>query len=122
MDQVLQDALSSEYSHSFYADTGDVVLSLEGQFSVFSGTVAFPKGEKTDIYRSSATLQVFGDGALLGEFKMIDSASAPQPFYISVDGVQELTLRWISEGANGWKDWGRFATIFDGKFLIAAAP
>lgn len=116
-DLVLTDSLSNEYSHSFYADIGSVSFALQGDFAVFAGTVAFPKGEKADIYRQSATLQVFGDGTLIGEFTSADMAAEPVPFYFSVDDVQELTLRWISDGANGWKDWGRFATIFDGRLL-----
>ena len=116
-DQVLMDSSSNEYSHSFYADIGSVSLALEGDFSVFTGTVAFPKGETSDIYRSSATLQVIGDGTMIAEFKDIGGASDPVPFYLPVDGVKILTLRWISDGANGWKDWGRFATIFDGLLL-----
>ena len=85
-----------------------------------TGTVAFPQGEKADLYRASATLQIFGDGILLAEFKDMDDASAPLPFSLPISGVKELTLAWTSKGASGWKDWGRFATVFDGRFLVAA--
>ena len=120
-DGVLTDIRKNAYAHSLSADLGDIVFKLSGEYAVFAGTVAFPQGEKSDIYRSSATLQIYGDGALLAEFKDVSSASSPIPFTLSVTGVRELTLRWISEGANGWKDWGRFATLFDGR-LTTTAP
>ena len=54
------------------------------------------------------------------EFKNMDEASAPLPFSLPIAGVKELTLTWTSEGAGGWKDWGRFATVFDGRLLVTA--
>ena len=119
-DQVLQDAFSGQYEHSLYADLGAISFSLDGDFELFAGTVAFPLGEMSDIYRASATLQVFGDGKLVAEFKDMDSSSAPIPFSIPVAGVRKLTLRWTCEGAGGWKDWGRFATVFDGRLMASA--
>lgn len=116
-DEVLLDALSNAYSHSFWADLGSLTISLAEGFDAFTGTVAFPLGEASDIYRSSATLQVYGDDVLIAEFKDIDGASAPLPFSIPLNGVGELKLVWTSKGANGWKDWGRFATIFDGRLI-----
>ena len=115
--QSRSDSLSNAYTSSFWADLGSVTISLRDGFESFTGTVAFPQGESADIYRASATLQVYGDDRLLGEFKNMDGSSAPLPFFIPVAGVDELTLRWTSEGANGWKDWGRFATIFDGRLI-----
>ena len=115
--ETLYDALSNEYTNSFWADLGNLSFSLGGGFDSFTGTVAFPQGETADIYRAAATLQVFGDGRLIAEFKDMDGSSAPVPFSIPVAGVDELTLRWTSEGANGWRDWGRFATVFDGRLL-----
>lgn len=111
------DAFANTYSHSFSADMGAVSFSLQGAYDVFTGTVAFPQGEKSDIYRASATLQIVADGQLIAEFKNIDMTSKPTPFSLPVDGVNELTLSWICDGANGWRDWGRFATIFDGELL-----
>lgn len=117
-DLSLTDSLSNEYKHSFWADTGSVCFAVEKDYSVFAGTVAFPMGEKSDIYRASATLQIYADGNLIAEFKNIEGASAPIPFSLPVAGIRELTLQWTSEGADGWKDWGRFATVYDGRFLI----
>lgn len=119
-DRYLQDSSSNSYEHSLYADIGIVYFSLEGEFSLFEGTVAFPQGEWADIYQASATLQVYGDDRLIAEFKEMDDASAPIPFSIPVEGVRELGLVWTSAGAGGWKDWGRFATVFDGRLLSAA--
>ncbi len=117
LDQVLMDSGSNEYTHSISADQGSLCFSLEGTFDTFTGTVAFPLGETADIYRASATLQVYGDDRLIAEFKEMDSSSLPIPFSIPVEGVRVLKLRWTSEGANGWKDWGRFATVFDGRLV-----
>lgn len=111
------DSLMNGYANSFCADRGQVTVALDGAFAAFTGTVACPLGEMSDLYRTSATLQIYGDGTLLTEFRSMDPASAPRPFSLPVTGVRELTLRWISEGANGWQDWGRFATVFDGRFL-----
>ena len=119
-DQVLSDVQANEYAHSLWADAGSVTFALDEDFTTFAGTVAFPQGEKADLYRASATLQVFGDGILLAEFKDMDDASAPLHFTLPVSGVKELTLIWTSKGADGWKDWGRFAAVFDGRFLITA--
>ena len=119
-DQVLSDVHANEYAHSLWADAGSVTFALDEDFTTFAGTVAFPQGEKADLYRASATLQIFGDGILLAEFKDMDDASAPLPFSLPISGVKELTLAWTSKGASGWKDWGRFATVFDGRFLVAA--
>ena len=116
-DRYAMDASSNPYSHSFSADMGAVCFSLQGVYDVFTGTVAFPKGEKSDLYRASATLQIIADGQLIAEFKNIDITSKPAPFSLPVDGVDELALSWICDGANGWRDWGRFATIFDGELL-----
>ena len=119
-DQVLSDVQANEFAHSLWADAGSVTFALDEDFTTFAGTVAFPQGEKADLYRASATLQIFGDGILLAEFKDMDDASAPLPFSLPISGVKELTLAWTSKGASGWKDWGRFATVFDGRFLVAA--
>ena len=116
-DQAEMDSLANAYQHSLTVDLGSINFSLKGEFAVFVGTVACPMGETSDIYQASATLQVFGDGRLIAEFKDVDSASLPIPFSIPVEGVQELALQWTSEGANGWRDWGRFATVFDGRLL-----
>lgn len=116
----MTDSFSNEYSHSFWADRGSVSFAVADDFAVFAGTVAFPMGEKSDIYRASATLQVFADGKLIAEFKNVERASLPLSFSLPVAGVRTLTLTWTSEGAGGWKDWGRFATIYDGRFLVAA--
>jgi hypothetical protein len=116
-DRYLTDARSNSYSHSLSADLGSITFDLTAHYAVFAGTVAFPQGEKADLYRSSADLMIYGDDKLLCEFKKIDSSTAPIPFSVQVTGVRELTLRWISEGANGWKDWGWFATVFDGRFV-----
>ena len=107
----------NETTHSLFADLGSVTFFIHGGYESFTGTVAFPQGESSDLYRSSATLQVYGDGQLLAEFKNMDQDSTPLPFSIPVTGVDELTLCWTSEGANGWKDWGRFATVYDGKLV-----
>ena len=116
-DQNVMDSRSNVYANSLWADLGSLTFSLADDFDAFTGTVAFPMGEMSDIYRSSATLQVYGDGMLIAEFKNMDADSAPLPFHIPVSGMSELTLRWTNEGANGWKDWGRFATIFDGRLI-----
>ena len=120
-DRSRMDALTNEYEHSFSADLGSVSFSLQKEYSLFTGTVAFPMGERSDIYRASATLEIWGDGKLMAEFKNVDGACAPVSFSLSLEGVDELTLRWTCRGANGWKDWGRFATIYDGKFRMAPA-
>ena len=121
-DRFMTDVGGNEYEHSFFAESGTVRFELDGSFSLFTGTVAFPLGERSDLYRSSATLEVYGDGKLLAEFKDFDSASSPVPFSIPVEGVQELRLCWTCKGANGQKDWGHFATIFDGKLITSADP
>ena len=119
-DQVLYDACFNTYEHCFWEDTGSVTFALDEDMSIFAGTVAFPLGEKTTIYRASATLRVYVDGDLMAEFKNVDRDSSPLPFSLPVSGVRELTLTWTSDGANGWQNWGRFAAIFDGRFLTAA--
>ena len=116
-DQFHTDSFSNKYTHSYSADIGTVSFPLQGAFSSFTGTLAFPDGEKSDVYRSSAAVSVYGDGILIAEFKTISVTTAPITFSIPLDGVQVLQLIWTCEGANGWKDWGRFATIFDGTFL-----
>ena len=118
-DAVLMDARGNRYSHSFSADAGSVTFDLVGRYAVFAGTVACVNGEGSDIYRTSATLQIYGDGVLLATFKNVTNTTAPADFSLSVTGVRELTLLWTSDGANGWKDWGRFATVFDGRFMTA---
>ena len=118
-DGVLTDSQGDPYTHSLWADLGSLTFSLDGGFDAFTGTVAFPQGQQADLYRASATLQIYGDGVLLAEFKDMDGESAPLPFSLPVTGVGELTLRWTSEGANGWKDWGIFATVFDGRLIPA---
>lgn len=115
-DVILTDIRGNEYAHSFSVDIGSVTFALQGEYDLFSGIVAFPAGERSDIYRESATLEIMADGKPLSEFKNIDSSSSPFPFSLPVDGVDELTLIWTCSGANGWKDWGRFATLFDGMF------
>ena len=119
--QSLTDAQGGRYTHSLWADLGSLTFSLEGGFDAFTGTVAFPQGASSDIYRASATVQVYGDDRLIAEFKDMDANSAPLPFSVPVAGVKELTLRWTSEGGNGWKDWGRFAAVFDGRLIPLGA-
>ena len=119
-DSILSDAQLNAHTHSFWADIGSVCFTLDEDFKTFAGTVAFPKGEKSDIYWVSATLQIFADGRLIAEFRDVDESSSPLPFSLPVAGVRELTLVWTSEGAGGWKDWGRFAAIFDGRFMTTS--
>ena len=118
-DQVQSDNRANLYDHSLSADIGSLTFSLGGGFSAFTGTVAMPFGSSSDYLRQSADLRIYGDGQLLAEFKGMDSQSEPMPFEISVENVNELTLFWTSQGANGWADWGRFATVFDGRLLPA---
>ena len=122
--EVVSEELSEEFSEEIF--TGDQIgddlsgFMLDEDFGTFAGTIAFPLGEKSTIYHTSATLEIYGDGQLIAEFKDIDGTTSPIPFSLPVTGVRELTLVWTSKGADGWKDWGRFAAIFDGRFLVPA--
>lgn len=113
-DRFLTDNYGNTYAHSLSVGTGSLTYLLNYQYLTFSGTVGCPKGCQSDSYRESATLRVFGDDQLLAEFKNFNDGSRPESFRISVKQYERLRLEWNCKGDNVWRDWGYFATIFDG--------
>ena len=114
VDAFQEDNYGNKYEHSFSADCGSVVYLLNFKYQTFSGTVAFPKGVESDGYRSYATLKIMGDDKEIAKFTEFNSGSKPQLFELDVSAYERITLKWECAGSNIWRDWGYFATIFDG--------
>lgn len=110
----LEDNYGNTYEHSMSADSGSIVYLLDYQYRTFKGVVAFPAGEKSDSYKMSATLQIFGDDDLIATFQDVAEDSRPESFVLDVSKYERLTLKWSSYGLTFTQDWGEFATIFDG--------
>ena len=116
-DKYLKDNYGNEYAHSVSVGTGSLTYLVNHQYLTFSGTVACPKGVSSDDYRSSATLRIYGDGEVIAEFKGFNDGSRPEAFSINIKAYERITLEWTCKGMNVWRDWGYFATIFDGVFV-----
>lgn len=113
----LQDNYGNVYEHSMSVGCGSVTYLVNFKYQSFSGVVAFPKGLESDGARSSATLLIYGDEEFLAEFTGMDEASKPQVFELDIHAYEKITLKWGCEGYNIWRDWGDFATIFDGTLI-----
>lgn len=109
-----EDNYGNKYEHSFHAECGSVVYLVNFKYKTFSGTVAFPKGVESDSFRTSATLRILGDGKEIAKFADFTSDSKPQLFELDITAYEKITLEWKSTGDNIWRNWGYFATIFDG--------
>ena len=109
-----KDNYGNTYESSISADSGSIVYLLNYQYRTFKGVVAFPAGEKSDSYKTSATLQVYGDDELIATFQDVTEGSRPESFALDVSKYERLTLKWSSYGLTITQDWGEFATIFDG--------
>ncbi|MBR5869308.1 MAG: NPCBM/NEW2 domain-containing protein [Clostridia bacterium] len=116
-DDYLEDNYSNTYSHSVGAGCGSLTYLTNFKYQTLSGTVAFPKGLRSDDARSSATLTIYGDGKEIAVFANISETSRPQTFNLGISSYEKITLKWSCEGYNIWGDWGDFATIFDGQFV-----
>ncbi|MBP3323729.1 MAG: NPCBM/NEW2 domain-containing protein, partial [Clostridia bacterium] len=103
--------------HSVSVGKGYITFLLNYKYDKFEGTVASPKGEESDSYRTSATLTIYGDGDEIAVFRDFSDTSRPQDFSIDVSPYEKVTLSWSCKGSNIWEDWGYFATIFDGVFI-----
>ncbi|MBQ7802007.1 MAG: NPCBM/NEW2 domain-containing protein [Oscillospiraceae bacterium] len=113
-DQYLEDKVGGVYTHSFSVGCGSVTYNVNQSYQTLSGTVAFPKSLETDATRKSATLTIYGDGKELAVFRKVTAATAPEAFSLDISACAQITLSWEVEGSGVWKDWGDFATIFDG--------
>lgn len=115
-DEYLEDRHGGSYSHSLSVGCGTLTYQVDGLYDRFTGIVSFPKGLVANSSRRSATLTISGDGVQLAVFKNFTSGSSPIRFDLDISQYQQITLKWECKGYNEWKDWGFFATIFDGVF------
>lgn len=113
----LVDNYGNTYANSLSVGCGSLTYLVNFKYQEFHGTVAFPKGLESDGYRSSATLEIYGDGEVIAEFVDIDSAYRPTSFSLDISSYEKISLKWTCDGANIWYDWGEFATIFDGTLV-----
>lgn len=113
-DAYLEDRYGGSYSHSLSVGCGSVTYLVNHQYDTITGVVAFPKGLTSNSAKKSATLTIYGDGVLLAEFKNFNSKSMPMALDLDISGYEKITLEWSCKGFNSWRDWGDFATIFDG--------
>jgi|GEM_PF-6125833 len=117
--QYLTDNTGNTYTTSVYANNGEAVYALGGQYASFTGTVAFPAGVSTGEERASARLDIYGDGDLLFTSEEMDETALPVFFELNVSGYEKLTLVWTCTGTDEGLDWGGFATLFDGALRLA---
>lgn len=111
-----QDQQENTYTSSFAAKQGSVNFLVDGKYALFTGTVACPYGYAYDKYRSGAKILVYADDVLIYQSELVELDTAPQSFALDITGVEIITIEWISEGSNIWKNWGDRATVFDGAF------
>ena len=116
-DLYLTDNYGNTYTHSVSVYQGSLTYLLRSQYSTFTGTVAYPKGIKRDANRASAALYIYGDDQLIAKFEEVGEDSRPQEFNIDIQPYEKIKLEWSCKGFNVWKDWGYYATIFDGKLI-----
>ena len=116
-DAYFMDNYGNSYRHSFYAGKGTVTYLTNYKYQTFKGTVACPKGMRDDSWRPSASLYIYGDGRLLKSFQNMNCYARPIPFSLNISGYERITMEWVSsDDGNIWRDWGYYATIFDGIF------
>lgn len=112
-----EDNYNNTYSSSYSIDDGYVsVLVKDKGFTSFRGTIALPKGKTPDGWHRAAQLTISVDGEEVFKSQEVTNASKPQPFDIDITNAEVITLSWESFGGNIWKNWGYFATMFDGEF------
>jgi len=117
IDQHTQDRQGGVYTHSLAVNKGSVTFQTAGEFTLFTGTVACPKGFEEDAYRTGASIEIYADGVRIYQSAMLGVDSLPKHFSLDITGVQEITVTWICEGPNIWKNWGDRATVFDSAFF-----
>lgn len=120
-DEYLVDNYGKKYQHSFYAGKGTVTYLTNYKYKMFSGTVACPKGLQPDEWKPYIDLYIYGDGKKIASFPAMNCYSRPMPFSLDISNYERITLEWKyqekkEEIVNIWKDWGYYATIFDGVF------
>jgi len=113
-DKYLEDNYGNIYDNSLSVGSGTVTYLVNFKYQTFSGTVAFPKGKESDGFRESATLTIYGDDEVIAEFVNVDENFKPEFFSLDVSSYEIISLKWKCSGMNIWRDWGYFATIFDG--------
>ncbi len=68
---------------------GEVYYNLSGKYTTFSGVYAFEDGTSNNLIDD--TLQFYGDGILLGEYK-VNVGDLPKNFTFNVTGVTQLKI------------------------------
>lgn len=121
-DDYLEDSYGNTYAHSMGAGCGSLTYLVNFKYQTLAGVVAFPKGLETDGARSSATLKIYGDGKEIATFAEVTENTKPQAFTLDIASYEKVTLEWSCEGYNIWRDWGDFATIFDGEIIPIPIP
>ena len=114
VDAFEEDNYGNKYEHSFSAENSTVAYLVNFKYQTFSGTVGFPKGQEADSFRSSATLKIYGDGKEIAKFVDVTADTKPQFFELDISAYEKVTLEWNCAGGNVWRNWGHFATVFDG--------
>ena len=120
---VVKDNMGNIYRYGFHIDGEHISdyyisYSLQGAYSLFSGTCAFPGIVISDTYarQGSKCFYVYGDGELLYTSPTMRINSEPQTFEIDVSGVDILTIQYpATPGIN------EAATIFDGRMTYTSS-
>lgn len=111
------DNANNPHAYGIYVDkkgtatTCSITYNLAGEYTVFTGTCAYPANpldpERAGKY--TKYFEIYGDGELLYTSPIMDSAAAPDHFSLDVTEVQHLTIMYPATG--GPND---IATLFDG--------
>lgn len=117
LDQYLTDSYSNTYAHSLSAGCGTLTYLVNFKYKTFSGTVAFPKELTANTAHESATLIIYGDGHEIATFRDVTDDTKPKEFTLDISSYEKISLEWTCEGYNAWRNWGDFATIFDGTLI-----
>ena len=110
------------YKNSVTCSGGYIGYLVSGKgYTIFKGVLGCPEGMHSDSYWHGAYIEVFGykddEGTLLYTSDEITDASKPIDIEVDITDYDVIYFQWNCIGCNIWKDWGEFATIFEGRFM-----
>ena len=110
------------YKNSVTCSGGYIGYLVDGKgYTVFKGVIGCPEGMHSDSFWHGAYIDIIGyrddKGTTLYTTDEIYDGSKPVEVEVDITGYEVIYFQWHCVGSNIWKDWGEFATIFEGKFM-----
>lgn len=122
INKVIKDNTGTSHYFSYFIGKNQAIAQeecsatylLNGQYTIFSGTCAFPDTERPYLLKP-AYFEVYGDNELLYTSPWMEGGVLPENFSIDISGVDLLKISFHNDG--GLSSNNEAARIYDGKFI-----